>query len=413
MTIHPAGRSIRWGLAALVLWACGSETEPGTGVAGTSAQSVAGAGTSPPAAAGPGGGAAPASAGSGAQAGSIARAGSGATAPVTGGAPSAAAGATAGTPTAGSGGSAQPVSGTSATPMPAAGSGGAAPVGETVPTIYWLDINSNRVMRSQNFAPGEVIVMRTGTAPDGVAIDVAGGKLYWTNMGSLLGTGGGSLQRSNLDGSSVETIVMPGVSTTPKQMQVDLVNKHVYWSDREGAKVWRAGFDGSNPTAIVSEHGLRECVGIALDVPNGKFYFTDRMGKKILRANIELPAGQTGANRMDVEELFVLTGNASPIDLDIDHEAKKLYWTDRQLGTVTRSNLDLPAGQTAMNRTDAETLVRGLTEPIGMSLDVKNNKMYFTELGGEVSEASLDGSGQKVLFRSASATGVVIAHVPK
>jgi hypothetical protein len=233
-------------------------------------------------------------------------------------------------------------------------------------------------------------------------------------MGSLLGTGGGSLQRANLDGTMVETIVMPGVAQTPKQMQVDLVNKHAYWGDREGAKVWRSGLDGSMPTAIVSEHGLREVVGIALDVPAGKFYFSDRMGKKILRANIDMPAGQTGANRMDIEELLVLTGNATPIDLDIDHDKKMLYWTDRSLGTVHSANLDIPAGQTAMNRSDAKTLVTGLVEPIGMSLDVKINKMYFSELGGQVSEAALDGTALKRgLLRSGSASGVVLVHMPK
>jgi hypothetical protein len=116
---------------------------------------------------------------------------------------------------------------------------------------------------------------------------------------------------------------------------------------------------------------------------------------------------------MDIEELFVLSGRATPIDLDIDHESKKLYWTDRTLGTVHRANLEIPAGQTAANRTDNETLVRGLTEPIGMSLDVKHGKMYFTELGGRVSEAALDGSGQRVVFRSTSASGVVLAHIPK
>ncbi len=292
--------------------------------------------------------------------------------------------------------------------------GSSAPMVDTVPTLYWLDINTNRVMRSQNFAAGQAIVSRTGTAPDGVAIDVAGGKIYWTNMGSLLGSGGGSLQRANLDGTDVETIIPAGTARTPKQMQVDLVNRHVYFCDREGAKVWRAGMDGSSPEAIVSEHGFRELVGVALDVPKGKFYFSDRIGRKILRANIQMPAGETGANRTDIEELFVFGSNAMPIDLDIDHEHGMLYWTDRDLGTVHRANLDIPAGQTAMNRTDAETLVRDLVETIGISLDVPNDKMYFSELGGEISEAALDGSGLKRdILSSTSATGVAIAHIPK
>jgi hypothetical protein len=343
----------------------------------------------------------------------------GSSAPSTGGAGASSAnggssGAGAGGGGAAAGGSGSVAGGGGSDPVVAGSGGSAPPAVDTVPTLYWLDINSNRVMRSRNFAAGEAIVTRTGTAPDGVAVDVAGGKLYWTNMGSVLGTGGGTLQRANLDGTMVETIIPAGTAQTPKQMQVDLTNRHVYFCDREGAKVWRAGMDGASPEAIVSGHGFRELVGVALDVPAGKFYFSDRIGRKILRANIQMPAGETGANRTDIEELFVLASNAMPIDLDIDHTNKKLYWTDRDLGTVHRSGLDVPAGQTAMNRSDAETLVTGLVDTIGISLDVPNNKMYFTELGGSVSSAALDGKDlKKRILSSGSATGVAIAHIPK
>ena len=296
----------------------------------------------------------------------------------------------------------------------AAGMAGApAPAVETVPTLYWLDINANRVMRSQDFMTGEAIVTRTGTAPDGVAVDVAGGKVYWTNMGSLLGTGGGTLQRANLDGTGVETIVPAGMPRTPKQMQLDLVNGKLYFCDREGAKVWRANLDGSGLEAIVSEHDFDQLVGIALDVPGGKFYFSDRNRRLILRANIEMPAGQTGADRTDIEQMLVFGSGAMPIDLDIDHANGFVYWTDRQLATVNRAGLEIPAGETAMNRSDAETLVTGVVDAIGLSLDVANDKMYFAELGGQVSEAALDGSNKRDILMSGSATGVALAHLPK
>lgn len=287
---------------------------------------------------------------------------------------------------------------------------------ETVRTLFWLDITSNRVWRADetaDFGNAEVIVARTLTAPDGIAVDVEGGKLYWSNMGSLFGSGGGTLQRSNLDGTGVETIVPAGFARTPKQMQVDLDNRHAYWCDREGAKVWRSGLDGASPTVLVSDHGFEELVGIALDVPNRQIYFTDRIGKKILRTSFDIPAGETAANRTDIEELFVLPGRAMPIDLDAELESRMLYWTDRQLGSVHRAPMDMPAGQSASSRTDAETLVTGLTDTIGLSLDHDNNKMYYTELGGEVHEAALDGSGARRVARGTSATGVVIAHLPK
>jgi hypothetical protein len=381
----------------LLATACGSEPpSPGSTPPDTSNPVTAGAGTS---------GSSSVAGGGGAQAGAMATGGQTAPNPAntSGNGGNGAAGAVAGV----GGGPAAGASG-------AAGMAGEpAPPVETVATLYWLDINANRVMRSQDFMTGDAIVTRTGNAPDGVAVDVEGGKVYWTNMGSLLGTGGGTLQRANLDGSEVETIVPAGMPRTPKQMQLDLVNDKLYFCDREGAKVWRANLDGSGLEAIVSEHGFDQLVGVALDVAAGKFYFSDRNGRKILRANIEMPAGETGANRTDIEEMLVFGSGAMPIDLDIDHKNAMLYWTDRQLATVNRAGLEIPAGETAMNRSDTEALVTGVVEAIGLSLDVENGKMYFSELGGQVSEAALDGSGERGIVRSGSATGVAIAHLPK
>jgi len=70
--------------------------------------------------------------------------------------------------------------------------------------------------------------------------------------------------------------------------------------------------------------------------------------------------------------------------------------------------------QTAANRSDTKLLVDGLSEPIGMSLDVPKNKLYFTELNGGVSEAALDGTGlKKNILSSGSASGVALVYIPK
>ena len=47
--------------------------------------------------------------------------------------------------------------------------------------------------------------------PDGVIVDLEGGKVYWTNMNYVSGSGdkahGGSVARANLDGSDVEFVI--------------------------------------------------------------------------------------------------------------------------------------------------------------------------------------------------------------
>jgi hypothetical protein len=94
-------------------------------------------------------------------------------------------------------------------------------------------------------------------------------------------------------------------------------------------RVMRANLDGSRiETLVDTSQGearpgkeIRKwCVGIALDVDGGKLYWTqkgpDNAGEgRIFRANLEIPKGQTPANRKDIELLF--DGLPEPIDLDL------------------------------------------------------------------------------------------------
>jgi hypothetical protein len=299
---------------------------------------------------------------------------------------------------------------------PAAVADGAA--GPQVGRVFWLAIAGNQVWSAAEDGSGaRTLASAQGiSAPDGIAVDVAGGKMYWTNMGTLTDgphTPNGSLQRANLDGSGIEVLLQPGATTnTPKQMQIDLVHRKIYWSDREGAKAWRANLDGSSPEVLLSGHSIQQLVGMALDVPKGQFYVTDRYAKFILRAGFDMPAGQDASSRSDVEELVVESGSAMPIDLDLDLQHRAMYWTDRSLNTIQRAGMDLPAGQTAANRSDIVTLVSGLSTPIGISLDVGASKMYFTDLGGQVFQANIDGTGKKMIGSSSGASGIAHVEVP-
>src|SRR5262249_14419209 len=146
--------------------------------------------------------------------------------------------------------------------------------------------------------------------PDGLVVDAAAGHLYWTNMGNPK-KNDGTIFRSDLDGKNITTIVPSGGTFTPKQLQLEKNSGKLYWSDREGMRVMRSNLDGSNIEALVdtSQGDPRPgpdvkkwCVGIAVDAEGGKFYWTqkgnDDAGEgRIFRANIELPTGQSPANR--------------------------------------------------------------------------------------------------------------------
>src|SRR5262249_21563742 len=139
------------------------------------------------------------------------------------------------------------------------------------------------------------------------------------------------------------------------------------------------------------------CVGITTDPAQGKFYWSQKGADnadqgRIFRASIEMPAGETAANRSDIEVMFDRL--PEPIDLEFDHESRALYWTDRgdspRGNTVNRAPVDKPA--------EPEILVSHMGETIGLTLDVAGGRMFVTELAGTLYVAGLDGADARALL---------------
>jgi DNA-binding beta-propeller fold protein YncE len=295
---------------------------------------------------------------------------------------------------------------------------------ETAGRVFFLDLSGGRVLTvNPDGSDLKVIVSEGRKLPDGIVVDVDAGYIYWTNMGNPKANDG-SIDRADLDGGNVTTIIPEGCTFTPKQMQLDKKNGKIYWCDREGMRVMRANVDGSNIETLVEtgygeadRHDARNwCVGIALDVEGGKLYWTqkgnDKAGQgRIFRTNIEIPEGQTPTDRTDIELLF--ENLPEPIDLDLDLANRMMYWTDRgdppKGNTVNRALMDPALGQ----RKDPEIVFSHLMEGIGLALDLKGGRMFLTDLAGTVYTANLDGSNKKaLLIAQGNLTGIAYAEVP-
>src|ERR1700686_396974 len=120
-----------------------------------------------------------------------------------------------------------------------------------VARIFFLDLGAGRVLSAKPDGSDLQTLGKEGRKlPDGLAVDVAAGHLYWTNMGNPKANDG-SIFRSDLDGRNMTTIIAPGDTFTPKQLQIDKPNGKLYWSDREGMRVMRANLDGSRIETLV------------------------------------------------------------------------------------------------------------------------------------------------------------------
>jgi len=301
------------------------------------------------------------------------------------------------------------------------------PVAEiTTARLFFLSASSGQVFSANpDGSDLKVIVSEGRRLPDGIVVDAGAGHLYWTNMGNP-SANDGSIERANLDGSNITHIVRPGDTFTPKQLQLDEKNRKLYWCDREGMRVMRANVDGSKIETLIdtSEGDSRPgkdlkkwCVGIVLDVEAGKLYWTqkgpDKAGQgRLFRANLEIPKGQTPANRKDIELLY--ENLPEPIDLELDLANRTIYWTDRgdapRGNTVNRAPMDPSQGN---GTKEPQIIFNHLMEGIGISLDLKGGRMFLTDLGGSVYSANLDGSNKKtVLMAEGNLTGIVYAEIP-
>jgi len=291
--------------------------------------------------------------------------------------------------------------------------------------LFFLSASSGQVFSANpDGSDLKVIVSEGRRLPDGIVVDVEAGHLYWTNMGNPTANDG-SIERSDFDGSNVTHIVPPGATFTPKQLQLDEKNRKLYWCDREGMRIMRANLDGSNiETLIDTGEGearpgkdiKKWCVGIALDVEGGQLYWTqkgsDNAGQgRIFRANLKIPKGQSPANRKDIELLY--GGLPEPIDLELDLANRTIYWTDRgdppRGNTVNRAPMDPAQGN---GKKEPVVIFDHLMEGIGIALDLKNGRMFMTDLGGSVYSANLDGSNKKtILAAEGNLTGIVYAEI--
>ena len=250
--------------------------------------------------------------------------------------------------------------------------------------MYWVDIGVYKIQRA-TLDGSNVQDLVTGLSrPVSIAVDIAGGKMYWTDRDSRNTSdpaGKNSIQRANLDGTDVETLILGG-NSIKEYIVLDIFGGKMYWTDWsqfDVGKIQRANLDGSNVEDLVTGlgTGLR---GIALDISGGKIYWADSAREVLGGTTI----GQISRANLDGSNIEDLLSIESVHGIALDIAGGKIYWANPGPDKIQRANLD---------GSNLEDIVVDLNQPFGIALDSLSGKVYWADnLAGKIQRANLDGT---------------------
>ena len=171
--------------------------------------------------------------------------------------------------------------------------------------------------------------------PYAIALDVAGGKVYWVDDD-------GNVSKANLDGSNPQ---IGFFNAQWRAIALDVENNKMYVYDVNIEEVYSVNLDGTNPQVIITgNYGY----ALMVDTVNNKIYFDDQNDDLLKVANLD------GSNIQTVD------ANGTRIyGMDIDYDESKIYWSGRDSGELYRANLDGSA---------KEVLKTGIASPRGIFL---------------------------------------------
>lgn len=212
--------------------------------------------------------------------------------------------------------------------------------------------------------------------------------LYWTDQGT------DKLQRSSLNGSGIVDL-QTGLDT-PKGLDLHIGSGHIYWTDPAASYIRRCDFDGSNTITIAS--GLANMFqGIAIDEENGYLYtcsdrfYSGTSYTRVARCNLD------GSN------LTILLSGSSmvvPLGIALDVNNNKFYWTEYGYGPPDYVEDTGYIGWANLDGSSSGILVGNLNRPLAVETDLVNNKLYWTNTksgSSNIQRSDLDGTNIETL----------------
>jgi hypothetical protein len=185
--------------------------------------------------------------------------------------------------------------------------------------VYWTEKtgDSGGTVNSANLdGSGVTELVSILAVPMGIAVDVAGSKLYWTNSR-------GRIQSANLEGKGIKNLIQD----LPKPMDIALSGGNVYWTQANGS----IRFVNLTTKKTIRNISTGAQSAGSLVIADEKVYWTEKTGDSagtINSANLD----GTGAKQL-------ISIDAVPMGIAVDTQRENIYWTDTA-GRIQSANLD-------------------------------------------------------------------------
>eukprot|EP00058_Branchiostoma_floridae_P004468 XP_002589956.1 hypothetical protein BRAFLDRAFT_105990 [Branchiostoma floridae] len=199
--------------------------------------------------------------------------------------------------------------------------------------VYWSSVNTGMVSRGRLTGEEISYVKLFGGGIDGMAIDVDGRTLYWSD--GIAGT----IEMLDL-GTFAHKVAVKDVDK-PRAITMDPIRSYLFWSDwGKEPKIERASLSGGNRTTLVGRD-LESPNGLAVDADEGRLYFADGTLRKIESI------AEEGGNRREVaaisQKMDHIYGLAKvgPALFYSDWKTQSVAMTDLVTGRIDKVITDL------------------------------------------------------------------------
>lgn len=306
----------------------------------------------------------------------------------------------------------------------------ALPGAQAAETIYWSNYSSNSLAFANLDGSGGGGFDTAGQevkGSEGLAIDSASGRLYWSNFSSGPGNTG-AIRYAGLAGGDGGQLNTGGATVNePAGVAIDPVSRTIFWVNYDGGveekgTVSYAKLDGSSAGDLnTSGATVEDPEQIAVDPANGKVYWLNEK-HTISFANMNNSGGGGDLDLSGATPPSGLTGVA------INEAAGQIYWISNDEEKISHANLTGGGGG------DFDLGTAPIDDPYGLAFDPTSGKIYwanygngkvkagvfgFVGIGGgsggiDIASAPVDGPQNPVILKGPSGTGApTVTRTPK